>query len=323
MAKQKEPTGEVASGLQFAHDFLDIPPFSLLTGGEGIPYRRMTVIVGKKEVGKTTFAYQLGAHVQQEGGKVIWVDTEKSFSDIRAKQLGLDLDKVIYHGGGTIDQVFLVVRAVMDKMREKGVDYPVLVVWDSLTATATQDEVAGEIGKAMGRHARGFSAGARVVKPFMGLTADMPKIMFLVINQWRENINSYVGGYATFGGNPVEQNADLILVFRPGEFFKNSAGVPYARIIKVRADKCRFWYPKREVPAYFDFANGFDKEMSVWLLAKDLGVVERKGSVFALPDGTTTRQSDVINALKADPKFFEHLWDMVRTAYLMRYGSPG
>ena len=61
----------------FAYDRIPfgIPALDKLTGG-GIPKKRMTLLYGPTNVGKSYLASQICANAQQQGGTAGWVDTE-------------------------------------------------------------------------------------------------------------------------------------------------------------------------------------------------------------------------------------------------------
>lgn len=55
-----------------------IPALDKLTGG-GIPKKRMTLLYGSPNVGKSYLASQIAANAQKYGGTAGWVDTELSW----------------------------------------------------------------------------------------------------------------------------------------------------------------------------------------------------------------------------------------------------
>ena len=57
-----------------------IPALDRLTGG-GIPKKRMTILYGANNVGKSYLASQICKNVQLEGGTAGWIDTELSWDN--------------------------------------------------------------------------------------------------------------------------------------------------------------------------------------------------------------------------------------------------
>ena len=58
-----------------------IPALDRLTGG-GIPKKRMTMLYGPTNVGKSYLASQVVANAQAQGGVAAWIDTELSLIHI-------------------------------------------------------------------------------------------------------------------------------------------------------------------------------------------------------------------------------------------------
>ena len=55
-----------------------IPALDTLTGG-GIPRKRLTILYGPTNVGKSYLASQIVSRAQQAGGIAAWIDTELSW----------------------------------------------------------------------------------------------------------------------------------------------------------------------------------------------------------------------------------------------------
>lgn len=71
-----------------------IPALDKLTGG-GIPKKRMSIIYGPTNVGKSYLASQICAQVQKEGGVSSWIDTELSWDSEWMEQCGVDTSKML------------------------------------------------------------------------------------------------------------------------------------------------------------------------------------------------------------------------------------
>ena len=72
----------------------NIPSLDNLTGG-GIPRKRMTLLYGPTNVGKSYLASQVVANVQKEGGTAAWIDTELSWDAKWMERCGVDTSKII------------------------------------------------------------------------------------------------------------------------------------------------------------------------------------------------------------------------------------
>ena len=71
-----------------------IPALDTLTGG-GIPKKRMTLIYGPTNVGKSYLSSQIVAQVQKQGGRAAWIDTELSWDSDWMNKCGIDASKVV------------------------------------------------------------------------------------------------------------------------------------------------------------------------------------------------------------------------------------
>ena len=67
-----------------------IPALDKLTGG-GIPKKRMTIMYGPTNVGKSYLASQIVARAQEDGGTAAWIDTELSWYSEWAAKCGVDV----------------------------------------------------------------------------------------------------------------------------------------------------------------------------------------------------------------------------------------
>jgi recombination protein RecA len=101
-----------------------IPNLDKLTGG-GIPKKRMTLIYGPTNVGKSYLASQICANVQREGGLAAWVDTELSWDANWMSKCGLDVGEMLLSQPESGEQAFETIVEMMNA----GVD---VIVLDSI-----------------------------------------------------------------------------------------------------------------------------------------------------------------------------------------------
>ena len=70
----------------------NIPALDKLTGG-GIPKKKMTILYGPTNVGKSYLASQVVANVQLNNGTAAWVDTELSWDIDWYRKCGVEYPK--------------------------------------------------------------------------------------------------------------------------------------------------------------------------------------------------------------------------------------
>ena len=231
------------SELVQVNDWIKMPaPIQKVIGAEGIPCGLITMVIGKKDCGKTTFAVEALASAQRDGGIAILLDTENKFSLKRAAHMGLDVRKMIIIQATTIEEAFekfqAMVNLIKNKVRcidkktgevvskdqyddmtpankKKFVLDPiyaskkVVCVWDSLGATPSEAE--------MDESVKDFSmTAAKVIKGHLRKTVRYirdTKVAFVIINQVYTNMNKFGKQTTSYGGSGPEYHSAIILEF--------------------------------------------------------------------------------------------------------------
>lgn len=89
-----------------------IPALDRLTGG-GIPKKRMTILYGPNNVGKSYLASQICKNVQAQGGTAGWIDTELSWDNVWMAKCGVDTDSILVAQPTTGEKAFGIARRLM------------------------------------------------------------------------------------------------------------------------------------------------------------------------------------------------------------------
>ena len=108
----------------FGRIAFNIPALDTLTGG-GIPKKRMTLLYGPTNVGKSYLASQVVSNVKKEGGIAAWIDTELSWDAAWVEKCGVDSSKVLVAQPTNGEEAMDTARELM----QAGVD---LIVLDSI-----------------------------------------------------------------------------------------------------------------------------------------------------------------------------------------------
>jgi recombination protein RecA len=151
----------------------------------------MIEIYGSEGCGKTALSLFFAKTIQQNGGKVLWIDAEFAFSDTQARGIGVKIEDLIMvrpeTGEGALD--------VLDKVISTNeID---LVVVDSVAALVPSQELADDIGAIkMAPQARMMSKALRILAGKLSRT----KTVAIFINQLREKIGMFVGNPNTTPG---------------------------------------------------------------------------------------------------------------------------
>jgi DNA repair protein RadB len=105
----------------------------LLNGG--IPFRNISLVYGEAETGKTTLAIQCAINCARKGQKIVFIDTDNSFSAKRLSQIAYyDLDKIspliiLLRPSNFKEQIL-----VMDHLEEYLTEKVGLIVIDTFTS---------------------------------------------------------------------------------------------------------------------------------------------------------------------------------------------
>ena len=124
----------------------------------GWPKGRIIEIYGPESSGKTTIALHAIAEVQKQGGIAAFIDAEHSIDPIYAKNLGIDIDKLILSQPDSGEQAL----EIVDCLAKTGaID---LIVVDSVAALVPEAELQGEMkDQVIGAQARLMSKALRKI----------------------------------------------------------------------------------------------------------------------------------------------------------------
>ncbi len=112
-----------------------IPALDNLTGG-GIPKKRMTLLYGPTNVGKSYLASQIVANAQKDGGTAGWIDTELSWDPEWVARCGVDTNKIVVAQPTNGEDALSIAREMM----QVGIDVIVLDSIAGLVPTAVVEE---------------------------------------------------------------------------------------------------------------------------------------------------------------------------------------
>jgi len=220
----------------------------------GFPEGRIVEIFGAFASGKSTLAQHIARSTQRAGGVVIYIDTENATSIHNLQSFGIDVNsRFVFVQPQTIEEVFKVAELAISKAKNQKKDAPVIVIWDSLAATATKAEVEAEYDQQfMGIQARAVSQGMKKINN--QITSS--KATFIVLNQMRQKIGVMFGDpWTTSGGNALPYYSSVRLQLSSSLLKDGDKGV-YGTEIKVKVIKNKVGFPHREVSFQIIFGKG-------------------------------------------------------------------
>ncbi len=182
-----------------------LPELDFNMGKPGWPGGRVVELYGFEHCGKTTLAYHAIAEVQRVGGSAYFLDTEKSWDELRAMDCGVDPE--FHLGIGDPDSVDATFRQIQYILKERAAfndGKPMVIVVDSVTGAATEGMQEKEIGKPekIAQDAKAIRGAIRRIQPDVaGLNVNL-----FMINHATANItaNKYAKQSDSSGGHAIK-----------------------------------------------------------------------------------------------------------------------
>lgn len=248
-----------------------IPALDKLTGG-GIPKKRMTLMYGPTNVGKSYLASQVLANAQKMGGVGAWIDTELSWDAEWVSKCGVDVENVLVAQPSTGEDALETVRTLMDAK----VDVIVLDSIAGLVPAAVMDE---------GFDYNPMAWQARFINTSLPRTLAHLKegSAFIAINQVRSSmgpvaLDAMPGGLAqTFFSH------SLLQVKRHGWIEENKERVGFDMEVRLRKSKVggENW---KSALVPFRVEGGIDVTESFIREALDRGLISKGGPWYTYND---------------------------------------
>lgn len=249
--------------------------------GSGIPVGRVIEIYGDESTGKSLVSQHIAAEALDAGHLVVYADSEATMSVEMLENVGVDTEKLLYFIPDTMEDVFKTFAAAIEV---KPKDSVLVLIWDSVAASATKAEMDAEYGKAhMAPQARVMSASLRK------LTQDISKkdIVAVFTNQTRQKIGVMFGSsVSTVGGNALKFYASVRIELSTQSKIMDDLDKPKKKQ-EVSGVLCRAYVTKNKVskpfqkcviPILFDHGM-YDAGASLeYMKAKD--IIKTSGSWF-------------------------------------------
>jgi recombination protein RecA len=246
-------------------------------GVGGIPLGKLVEIYGPESSGKTTLCLQIAAQTQKAGGTIAFIDQEHALNQKYAKDLGLDLNKMIFSQPDSAEDSLTQIETLVNS---GSVD---LIIVDSVAAMTTRAESEGDFGDAhVAQLPRLLSASLKKIVPI----ANTNKCTIIFINQIRDKIG--VMGYGpktiTPGGHSLKFNASVrINIKRTGALKGVGTGPDIGNTVKIKVEKNKVAAPFKEASLELYFGEGISKEADILIIAEkddSIGFLEKVGNTY-------------------------------------------
>ena len=190
---------------------------------------------------------------QLKDTEIVYLDTERSITKPRLKQFKIDLDNLIYSTPETAEECFSIIEDIYKERVSNGQEKePILIIWDSLAGTPTQDELERTAFQVeIASQPKVFSRNLRRIRgKIQRMNASL-----LLVNQARANQDRYGDLFLMPGGYALYHNCDVILRANKLKPDENGMGMKIST-----PSKNRLFKPFQNTTIQFDYVAGFTAE---------------------------------------------------------------
>jgi recombination protein RecA len=281
--------------------------------GGGFPYGRQVLLWGSKSSAKSSLCLQTIGMAQKEGKLCAWVDAEMSYDEDWAKKMGVDTEKLIYSEARSINDMVDVGVALL----HAGVDIIVIDSISSLLPAVYFEKDSDEL-KALDQ-TKQIGAESKDLKHawlMLNYANNREKpALIIAISQARNNITAmYTQSVPTGGLTTQFMSSTIVKLFSSSSDSKAIKGKIKVgdKLIEQKVGRRVLWEvqnSKTSAPGdtgEYDFyfrgdTIGIDGIGDLVDTAEMLGVVERSGAWYILPDGSKVQGRDgFVNKVKED-----------------------
>jgi recombination protein RecA len=279
----------------------------------GLPYGRQVLIWGSKSSAKSSLCLQMIGLAQKEGKVCAWIDAEMSYDTKWAASLGVDTSKLIVSQARTINEMV----DVGVQLIEAGVD---MIVVDSITSLLpaiyfekdTDELKQLENTKQIGAESRDFSNAWKMLNY---ANNKVKPTMLVLISQSRNNISAMYTSQQPTGGQATKFYSSSVIKLFSSESDNQAIKGKIAigdKLIEEKIGRKVRWelqfsktspgFQSGEYDFYFRGDTvGIDSIGDLVDTAEMMGIVERTGAWYVLPDGTKVQGREAfVNRVRED-----------------------
>jgi recombination protein RecA len=255
---------------------------------KGIPQGRITNLAGPSGAGKSFVAANIVRAAQHAGATVIVLDSENALDDVFMQKIGVDTERedYVYADVVTINDVAKVVSNFSKSYKASyGQDEKapqVLIVIDSLDMLITETEQEHyEHGVQKGDQGQKNKQLKQMLRTFL---QDIKRlnVALIVTSQVYKNQDLLNGEGLWMIPDAVKYSASQIVLLTKLKLKDKEAGNVAGIRMKCEGYKTRFTKPFQTVVIEVPYDTGMDPYSGLLETAVEMGIVEKKGSRYAL-----------------------------------------
>ncbi len=287
----------------------------------GVPEGSWLSIAGPPKTGKTTLALQIAAEAQkpEHGSRiVVYLKVEgrfnkKNVSGIRGLNLDQDSFRIVE---STPDKVLIGSDFLNIAVKVIQTIPQVTLIVDSISALLEAKTAEDGVG-VQTRGGRGRLISDFVTK--LNQIVPLQRSLVIGIAHVYANTSGYGEAWSEKSGSEWKYQADTRLRVKStkpweGAAAKESKGPKIGSIVSWEVQESALGAPGAVVESYLRYGTGIDKLYELIEQAKDLGMVEVKGSWMSAELGGETIKS------QGQEKFYKHLLDNPKAAVALEQG---
>lgn len=329
----------------------------------GIVDGSITMVIGRSGCGKTTWLVQTAGNIMKRFDKVcVWHDDiEGGIVETRRERLtglfGEDLKNryLSRNSGINTENVYERIKIIHDLKMENRAEYeydtglytsngekifklqPSIYILDSLAMLTPdkyteEDELSGQMSTTAAA-----KANAQLFRRIIPLLKSA-NIMFFVVNHITQDVDinpmakkkaqlSYLKQGETLpGGRTPIYLSNLLIRFDDNTKLKDSEGLGISgNVVDLTLLKSRTSNAGKSIPLIFDHKNGFDPDLSLLQLLKDMNLVNGAGAYLYLKDRSDIKfsQKQFKDKLASDEAFRKVFMEVALEALNQLIYDPG
>jgi len=261
-----------------------LPSLDNVLGG-GIAEGRIYEIYGGEASAKSTLAIQIATQFQKQHPKkhVGYIDTEFALDLNYAKEIGLDVDKLVFSQPSTLEEAL----QITDMQAESGAIS--CVIFDSIAQSPAAKELEGDIGMSeMAIRARVIGQALRRISG----KAAASNCAIIFINQTRGSLSLYENETRP-GGKALRFAASTIIRTSLKKAKDNKTGA-----VKFQIKKNKVGKPFGETIITLEFGKGFDVFDDTITFAMQKGAISRNGAFYTFGEDKFQGEEKMRQAFK-------------------------
>lgn len=304
----------------------------------GVPVGKLTEISGEESSGKSLLCAHIIKNTQKKGGLAIYIDTENAANPAFMKQVGVDLQNLVYIQPSTIEEVFETIEKCISSVRAKDIKKIVTIIWDSVASTPPRAEVEGSYdpNSQIGLMARTIAKGMRKLTQTIG--KDRITLIFTNQLKFRPGV-MYGDPMTTPGGKAIPYHASIRIKLAQSTKNKNAEGDVTSIKTLATCKKTRFGPPMRQCNFEIFFDRGVEDVESWRNMLHDVKEIEKRAGFMYMKNVPITvyedsatgkvqiqpeyrfRESNFKNLVENDEAFKAHIVSLVEKYMIVTFDA--